>query len=117
MFNSHQCLRQLALIECPGVAFTDLPVGHVALLEYMRERREKETCEHVLWSDIRQAAIRRLAAYSRDDARGYANARFLKLVVADDAAAQVTKSGGVSSPRRHRNCISTTTRPDPSLGA
>ena len=56
-FNSHRCLRQLALIECPGTAFKDLPLDYAALLEHIDERRNQETCAHVLWSEIRQAAF------------------------------------------------------------
>ena len=76
--NRHHCLRQLALIEFGDKRLEDLPLNHAALVQDILERRQQETCECRLWSEVREAAARRLVEYSCDDARGYANARFLK---------------------------------------
>jgi len=96
-------LRQLALIEFPEKYLESLPLDHAALLEDIRERRQQEVCEYPLWSEAREAAIRRLVDYSLDDSRGYANARFLQLTVEnaegkaeavrDQSEAQVARSG------------------------
>ena len=91
-------------------------MNHAALVQDILERREQETCEWRLWSEVREAAARRLVEYSRDDARGYANARFLKLTVEnadgrmepvmDEAAAQVATSGSGRSSGGSSSCRS-----------
>ena len=113
-FDQHHCLRQLALIEFPERRLEYVPLSHAALVQDILERREQETCECRLWSEDRKAAARRLVEYSRDDARGYANARFLELTVENtdgrikpvmnEAAAQVATSGSGRSSGGSSSC-------------
>jgi len=115
-FNQHHCLRQLALIEFPEKRLEDLPLNHAALVQDILERRQQETCECRLWSEVREAAARRLVEYGRDDARGYANARFLKLTVENiegkmqavqyEEAARVATSGSGRSSGGSSSCCS-----------
>ena len=80
-FNQHHCLRQLALIEFPDKRLEYSPLDHAALVQAILERRQEDTCESKLLSEVQEAAARRLLEYGRDDARGCANARFLNLTV------------------------------------
>ena len=61
------------------VGFKDLPLDHGALLDEIRSTRDCEECHCQVLSEIHEAAVQRLIQYSRDNTRGYANARFLNL--------------------------------------
>ena len=112
--NQHHCVRQLALIEFPDNRLEYLPLNHAALVQDILERRQQETCECSLLIEVYEVAARRLLEYSRDDARGYANARFLKLMVEDaegkmravedEAEAQVATSGSSRSSGGSDSC-------------
>ena len=90
-FVPHQVVRQLALIELQNAEYCQLPLDHAALLDEVRQRRlREEQCE--VLSEVHEAAVQRLIAYSRDSSRIYANARFLNLRVAEQEGTDKTKT-------------------------
>ena len=73
------CLRHVALIEMVDKTFTDLPHDHNALLRELATHRANEESQCQVLSEIQEAAVLRLVAYSKVDDNNFANARFLNL--------------------------------------
>lgn len=71
-FKPFDCLRQLALIECVGQDFDDLPPEDEELLSAIHSRRANESSTCRVLSELHEAAIQRLIEYSDCDAHAYA---------------------------------------------
>ena len=78
-FRPFQCLRLLTLIELVDRPFWKLPHDDNKLLSMLLAQRQQETCHCELLSEMLEAAVRRLIAYSADPTWSYAQAQFLKL--------------------------------------
>ena len=83
-FGPHQCIRQLALIELVDHTLADLPLSHDSLLKEIHARRQDEACQCRVLTELIEAAVKRLIDYSQDSARGFANWRFLNMMVRDE---------------------------------
>ena len=78
-FRPFQCLRLLTLIELVDKPFWKLPHDDNSLISMVLAQRKRETCDCELLSEMLEAAVRRLIAYSADPTWSYAQAQFLKL--------------------------------------
>ena len=72
--------------------FTDLPHDHNTLLQELATHRAKEESQCQVLSEMQEAAVLRLVAYSKVDDNLFANARFLNLkeTVDDGRAAETS---------------------------
>ena len=59
--------------------FTDLPHDHNTLLQELATHRANEESQCQVLSEMQEAAVLRLLAYSKVDDDNFANARFLDL--------------------------------------
>ena len=90
------------------VGFKDLPLDHGALLDEIRSTRDCEECHCQVLSEVHEAAVQRLIQYSRDNTRGYANARFLNLTETgsnDDRAKSVKCQSEVTAHEAMRSMV------------
>ena len=78
-FRPFQCWRLLALIELVDTPFWKLPHDHNRLLSMVLAQRQQESCDCEVLSEMLEAAVQRLIAYSADPTWSYAQAQFLKL--------------------------------------
>ena len=79
LFRPFQCLRLLTLIELVDKPFWKLPHDDNKLLSMVLAKRQQESCDCEVLSEVLEAAVRRLIAYSADPTWSYAQAQFLKL--------------------------------------
>ena len=91
-FKPFHCLRHLALIEMVDKTFTALPHDHNTLLQELATHRANEESQCQVLSEMQEAAVLRLVAYSKVDDNNFANARFLDLkeTVDDGRAAETS---------------------------
>ena len=78
-FRPFQCLRLLTLIELVDKPFWELPHDDDRLVSMVLAQREQERSDCDVLSEMLEAAVQRLIAYSADPTWCYAQARFLKL--------------------------------------
>lgn len=64
-FKPFQCLRYLALIEMTDKTFTSLPLDQDTLLQELATYRANEECQCQVVSEMQEAAVLRLVAYSK----------------------------------------------------
>ena len=83
-FGPHQCIRHLALIELVDHTLADLPLSHDSLLKEIHARRQDEACQCRVLIELIEAVVKRLIDYSQDSARGFANWRFLNMMMRDE---------------------------------
>ena len=72
-------MRLLALIELVDIPFWKLPHDYDRLLSMVLERRQQESCDCEVLSEMLEGAEQRLIAYSADPTWSYTHAQFLKL--------------------------------------